>query len=30
MGYIPPLVGAWFPVLVFVVIGFFLLWGAKT
>jgi lipopolysaccharide export system permease protein len=30
MGYIPPLIGAWFPVLVFVVIGFFLLWGAKT
>jgi lipopolysaccharide export system permease protein len=30
MGYIPPLVGAWFPVLVFVVAGFFLLRSAKT
>jgi lipopolysaccharide export system permease protein len=30
MGYIPPFVGAWFPVLVFVAIGFSLLWSAKT
>jgi lipopolysaccharide export system permease protein len=30
MGYIPPFVGAWFPVLVFIAIGFSLLWSAKT
>jgi lipopolysaccharide export system permease protein len=30
MGYIPPFVGAWFPVLVFIFIGFSLLWSAKT
>jgi lipopolysaccharide export system permease protein len=30
LGYIPPITGAWFPVLTFVVIGFFLLRGAKT
>jgi lipopolysaccharide export system permease protein len=30
LGYIPPAVGAWFPVAVFVVIGFCMLWGAKT
>ena len=30
LGYIPPLVGAWFPVLVFIIIGFFLLRSAKT
>jgi lipopolysaccharide export system permease protein len=30
LGYIPPAVGAWFPVAVFIVIGFFMLLGAKT
>ncbi|MDR0554737.1 MAG: LptF/LptG family permease [Treponema sp.] len=30
LGYIPPLAGAWFPVLLFVVIGLILLKGAKT
>jgi lipopolysaccharide export system permease protein len=30
MGYISPFVGAWFPVLVFIAIGFSLLWSAKT
>jgi lipopolysaccharide export system permease protein len=30
MGYIPPLAGAWFPVVVFIIIGFSLLWSAKT
>jgi lipopolysaccharide export system permease protein len=30
LGYIPPLVGAWFPVLVFIVIGILLLRNAKT
>jgi lipopolysaccharide export system permease protein len=30
LGYIPPLVGAWFPVISFIVIGFFLLRTAKT
>jgi lipopolysaccharide export system permease protein len=29
-GYIPPLVGAWFPVFAFIVIGLLLLRGAKT
>ncbi|MCL2043579.1 MAG: LptF/LptG family permease [Treponema sp.] len=30
MGYIPPFIGAWFPVAVFVIIGALLLAGAKT
>jgi lipopolysaccharide export system permease protein len=30
LGYIPPLIGAWFPVLTFVVIGALLLRSAKT
>jgi lipopolysaccharide export system permease protein len=30
LGYIPPLVGAWFPVLVFIPVGFVLLLNAKT
>jgi lipopolysaccharide export system permease protein len=30
LGYIPPFIGAWFPVGVFIVIGFFLLRSAKT
>jgi lipopolysaccharide export system permease protein len=30
LGYIPPTAGAWFPVATFVVVGFFLLRGAKT
>jgi lipopolysaccharide export system permease protein len=30
LGYIPPFIGAWFPVLTFVVIGLLLLRGAKT
>jgi lipopolysaccharide export system permease protein len=30
LGYIPPLVGAWFPVLLFIVAGILLLWKAKT
>ncbi|AEF85077.1 putative permease, YjgP/YjgQ family [Treponema primitia ZAS-2] len=30
LGYIPPIVGAWFPVLVFIIIGLLLLRGAKT
>jgi lipopolysaccharide export system permease protein len=30
LGYIPPLMGAWFPVSSFIVIGFFLLRSAKT
>ena len=30
MGYIPPLVGTWFPVVLFVAAGAELLWGAKT
>jgi len=30
LNYIPPAVGAWFPVFLFIVIGAFLLWSAKT
>ena len=30
LNYIPPIVGAWFPVVVFIIIGFLLLRGAKT
>jgi lipopolysaccharide export system permease protein len=30
LGYIPPIVGAWFPVFTFIVIGVLLLRGAKT
>jgi lipopolysaccharide export system permease protein len=30
LGYIPPIVGAWFPVVVFIVLGVWLLRGAKT
>jgi lipopolysaccharide export system permease protein len=30
LGYIPPFVGAWFPVVVFIIIGVLLLRGAKT
>jgi lipopolysaccharide export system permease protein len=30
LGYIPPIVGAWFPVGIFIVIGLLLLAGAKT
>ena len=30
MGYIPPIIGAWFPVFIFVIIGFLLLKTAKT
>jgi lipopolysaccharide export system permease protein len=30
MGYIPPIIGAWFPVFVFIIVGFFLLKTAKT
>jgi len=30
LNYIPPAAGAWFPVFLFVFIGFFLLWSAKT
>jgi lipopolysaccharide export system permease protein len=30
LGYIPPIVGAWFPVLMFIVAGVLLLWNAKT
>jgi lipopolysaccharide export system permease protein len=30
LGYIPPIVGEWFPVLIFIIIGLLLLRGAKT
>jgi len=30
LNYIPPIVGAWFPVLLFIFIGILLLWSAKT
>jgi lipopolysaccharide export system permease protein len=30
LGYIPPIVGAWFPVVLFVAVGVFLLRSAKT
>ncbi|MDR1565851.1 MAG: LptF/LptG family permease [Treponema sp.] len=30
LGYIPPFVGAWFPVIVFIILGLFLLRSAKT
>jgi lipopolysaccharide export system permease protein len=30
LNYIPPAAGAWFPVFLFIIIGFFLLWSAKT
>jgi lipopolysaccharide export system permease protein len=30
LGYIPPVVGAWFPVAMFIIIGVLLLWKAKT
>jgi len=30
LGYIPPLVGAWFPVFIFILLGFLLLKSAKT
>jgi lipopolysaccharide export system permease protein len=30
LGYIPPFIGAWFPVIVFIFLGFFLLRSAKT
>jgi lipopolysaccharide export system permease protein len=30
LGYIPPLMGAWFPVFVFIVLGILLLRHAKT
>ena len=30
LNYIPPAVGAWFPVILFIIIGFVLLWSAKT
>jgi lipopolysaccharide export system permease protein len=30
LGYIPPFIGAWFPVGVFIIIGVLLLRGAKT
>jgi lipopolysaccharide export system permease protein len=30
LGYIPPVYGAWFPVAAFIIIGIFLLRGAKT
>jgi len=28
--YIPPIVGAWFPVFIFIILGLILLWSAKT
>jgi lipopolysaccharide export system permease protein len=30
LGYIPPLIGAWFPVTAFILLGIFLLGFAKT
>jgi lipopolysaccharide export system permease protein len=30
LGYIPPVVGAWFPVVMFIIAGALLLWKAKT
>jgi lipopolysaccharide export system permease protein len=30
LGYIPPIVGAWFPVFMFIIIGLLLLRNAKT
>jgi len=30
LNYIPPVVGAWFPVFLFIIVGFFLVRGAKT
>jgi lipopolysaccharide export system permease protein len=30
LGYIPPLVGAWLPILFFIIVGILLLRGAKT
>jgi lipopolysaccharide export system permease protein len=30
LGYIPPIVGAWFPIVFFTVVGLLLLRGAKT
>jgi lipopolysaccharide export system permease protein len=30
LGYIPPVVGAWFPVVVFITLGLLLVRGAKT
>jgi len=30
LNYIPPAAGAWFPVFLFIIIGFFLLLSAKT
>jgi lipopolysaccharide export system permease protein len=30
LGYIPPVVGAWFPVIFFIIIGLFLVFNAKT
>ncbi|MDR2619074.1 MAG: LptF/LptG family permease [Treponema sp.] len=30
LGYIPPFIGAWFPVIVFIILGLFLIQSAKT
>jgi len=30
LNYIPPIIGAWFPIVLFIVIGFFLMRSAKT
>jgi lipopolysaccharide export system permease protein len=30
LGYIPPIIGAWLPILFFIIVGLFLLRGAKT
>jgi lipopolysaccharide export system permease protein len=30
LNYIHPIVGAWFPVFIFIILGFILLWSAKT
>jgi lipopolysaccharide export system permease protein len=30
LGYIPPAVGAWFPVIVFITLGLLMVRGAKT
>jgi lipopolysaccharide export system permease protein len=30
LNYIHPIIGAWFPVLIFIILGVFLLWSAKT
>jgi lipopolysaccharide export system permease protein len=30
LGYIPPIIGAWFPVFTFIIVGLFLLKSART